>query len=83
VLRPFNRLCSPPGNGFVEILNGRLHDECLNEHSFTSHDKGLEAIEAWCTNLQCQVVLHEPQWHRTNGVCNPVRQDRKRSKLQP
>lgn len=26
----------PMQNGFVEIFNGRLRDECLNEHLFSS-----------------------------------------------
>ena len=26
----------PMQNGFVESFNGRLRDECLNEHLFTS-----------------------------------------------
>ena len=34
-------------NGFVESFNGRLRDECFNEHLFTNlrHARGL--IEAW------------------------------------
>ncbi len=34
-------------NGFVESFNGRLRDECLNEHLFANlrHARGL--IEAW------------------------------------
>lgn len=37
----------PMQNGFVESFNGRLRDECLNEHLFANlrHARGL--IEAW------------------------------------
>ena len=34
-------------NGFVESFNGRLRDECLNEHLFTNLKEAREIIEAW------------------------------------
>ena len=34
-------------NGFVESLNGRLRDECLNEHLFRSLSAARTIIEAW------------------------------------
>lgn len=34
-------------NGFVESFNGRLRDECLNEHLFTSYRHAREIISAW------------------------------------
>ena len=34
-------------NGFVEIFNGRLRDECLNEHLFISYLHAREIIEGW------------------------------------
>jgi len=37
----------PMQNGFVESFNGRLRDECLNEHLFTSYARAREVIEAW------------------------------------
>jgi putative transposase len=37
----------PMQNGFVESFNGRLRDECLNEHLFISLDEAREIIEAW------------------------------------
>jgi putative transposase len=33
--------------GFVESFNGRLRDECLNEHLFTSLPHAREVIEVW------------------------------------
>jgi len=37
----------PMQNGFVESFNGRLRDECLNEHLFTSYRHAREIIDNW------------------------------------
>lgn len=37
----------PQQNGFVESFNGRLRDECLNEHLFSSMSEARSLIEAW------------------------------------
>lgn len=37
----------PMQNGFVESFNGRLRDECLNEHLFTSYAHARRIINAW------------------------------------
>ena len=37
----------PMQNGFVESFNGRLRDECLNEHLFTNLNQAREIIEEW------------------------------------
>jgi len=37
----------PMQNGFVESFNGRLRDECLNEHLFTSLKEARDIIEDW------------------------------------
>src|SRR3954470_24882021 len=34
-------------NGFMESFNGRLRDECLNEHLFTKLNEARQIIEAW------------------------------------
>jgi len=37
---PFKRVrsnTSPMQNGFVESFNGRMRDECLNQHLFSSY----------------------------------------------
>ena len=36
-----------PWNAFIEAFNGRLRDECLNVHQFTSLADAKEKIEAW------------------------------------
>lgn len=37
----------PMQNGFVESFNGRLRDECLNEHLFRSLHHARKVIETW------------------------------------
>ena len=37
----------PMQNGFVESFNGRLRDECLNEHLFASLNEARQIIEEW------------------------------------
>lgn len=40
----------PMQNGFVESLNGRLRDECLNEHLFRTLPAARQIIEEWRTD---------------------------------
>jgi integrase-like protein len=40
----------PMQNGFVERFNGRLRDECLNEHPFANLKDACEIIEEWRTD---------------------------------
>ena len=37
----------PMQNGFVESFNGRLRDECLNEHLFSNLRHARQLIRAW------------------------------------
>ena len=37
----------PQQNGFMESFNGKLRDECLNEHVFSSLAEARRIIEAW------------------------------------
>ena len=37
----------PMQNGFVESFNGRLRDECLNEHLFANLTQARRIIEEW------------------------------------
>jgi putative transposase len=38
---------SPWENGYCESFNGRLRDECLNEHLFANLNEALQIIEEW------------------------------------
>ncbi len=37
----------PTQNGFIESFNGRLRDECLNEHLFANLPEARKIIEEW------------------------------------
>jgi putative transposase len=43
----FIRPGKPVENAFIESFHGRLRDECLNVHQFTSIDDAKTKIEAW------------------------------------
>jgi len=38
----------PNQNAYVESFNGRLRDDCLNEHWFTHLLHARTVIETWC-----------------------------------
>jgi len=38
---------NPIENSFIESFNGKLRDECLNEHWFISLEDAREIIESW------------------------------------
>ena len=37
----------PVQKAFIESFNGKMRDECLNEHGFISRREARETIEAW------------------------------------
>ena len=47
VLLRFIEPGKPNQNAYVESFNGRLRDECLNEHWFTSLANARSLIETW------------------------------------
>lgn len=56
----------PVQNGFVESLNDRLRDECLNEHMFRNLPTARRLIEEKEDGLQCLPAAHEPWRPRAN-----------------
>lgn len=50
----------PTQNGFVESLNGRFRDECLNEHLFRGMAAARRIIEEMEDRLQRAPAAHEP-----------------------
>jgi putative transposase len=55
----------PMQNGFVESLNGRFRDECLNEHMFRNLPRARRLIEEWRTDYNA----HRP--HTSLGGLTP------------
>ena len=55
----------PMQNGFVESLNGRFRDECLNEHMFRNLPRARQLIEEWRTDYNA----HRP--HTSLGGFTP------------
>ena len=43
----FSRLGKPTDNAFIESFDGRLREECLNQHWFTSLEDAKQTIEGW------------------------------------
>lgn len=64
----------PMQNGFVESFNGRLRDECLNEHMFANLNDARQIIEEWRIDYNTQPTAHEPQGAHTDRVRNPPQQ---------
>jgi putative transposase len=55
----------PMQNGFMESFNGKLRDECLNEHVFGSLGEARRLIEAW------RVDYNEMRPHSSLGYRTP------------
>ncbi len=47
VKRQFIRPGKPIENAYIESFNGRLREECLNQHAFRSLQEARERIEVW------------------------------------
>lgn len=47
VMLDYTRPGKPTDNGHIESFNGRLRDECLNQHIFDTLEEAREKIEAW------------------------------------
>jgi putative transposase len=58
----------PMQNGFVESINGRLGDECLNEHLFCQSQRDARDHRRLEDRLQHQPTALEPQRAHTNRV---------------
>ena len=54
----------PVQNAFIESFNGKLRDECLNEHWFLSLGEARETIEAWRRDYN-EVRPHSALGNRT------------------
>jgi putative transposase len=54
----------PVQNAFIESFNGKMRDECLNEHWFLSLGEARETIEAWRRDYN-EVRPHSALGNRT------------------
>ena len=54
----------PVQNAFIESFNGRMRDECLNEHWFTSLGEARETMEVWRRDYN-EVRPHSSLGNRT------------------
>jgi putative transposase len=54
----------PVQNAFIESFNGRMRDECLNEHWFVSLREARETIESWRRDYN-EVRPHSSLGNRT------------------
>jgi putative transposase len=43
----FSRPATPTDNPYIESFNGRLREECLNQHWFDSLEEAREILESW------------------------------------
>jgi len=70
----FIRPGKPVENAFIESFNGRLRDECLNVHQFTSIEDAKAKIEAWRLDYN-QRRPHSSLGHLTPNEYVARRQD--------
>ena len=62
----FIRPGRPVENCFIESFNGKLRDECLNQHHFASLAEAQQRIEAW------RQEYHTERPHRGLGQRTPA-----------
>ena len=53
------------------LLDGRLRDECLNEHLFAGLGRSAADHRGMEVRLQHNTPAHEPGWAHTQRVCSP------------
>jgi putative transposase len=62
----FSRPGKPTDNAFAESFNGRLRDECLNQHWFASLEEARQTIESW------RIEYNTERPHRALGQQTPA-----------
>ena len=60
----FSRPGKPTDNALIESFNGRLREECLNQHWFSSPDEARRLTKAWREDYN-RVRPHGALGHRT------------------
>jgi putative transposase len=78
----------PLQNAFIESFNGKMRDECLNEHWFRTLAEARQTIEAWRRDYN-QVRPHSSLGNRTPqeftgaGAALPPEPPRRKEENQP
>ena len=67
----------PTQNAFAESFNGRLRDECLNEHLFDGLNDARRIIEAW------RIDYNTVRPHTSLGGQSPMTYKRRLSRRRP
>jgi putative transposase len=62
----FSRPGKPTDNAFIESFNGRLRQECLNQHWFTSLEDARRTVEDW------RMEYNEVRPHSSLGNKTPI-----------
>jgi putative transposase len=57
---------TPTQNGYIESLNGKLRDECLNQHWFRSVAEARNIIKSW------RVEYNQERPHSSLGNKTPL-----------
>lgn len=73
----YTRPGKPTDNGHIESFNGRLRDECLNQHIFASLSDAQEKLERWREDYN----YHRP--HGALGWLTPAAYREKNCNQQP
>jgi putative transposase len=73
----FTRPGKPAENAFIESFNGRLRDECLNVHQFTSIEDAKAKIEAW------RIDYNQRRPHSSLGHLTPNEYAQQRQNQRP
>ena len=60
----FSRPGKATDNAFIEAINGRFRQECLNKNSFLSLDDAVEKLESWRKHYNGE-RLHSALGHLT------------------
>ena len=71
----FIRPGKPVENAFIESFNGRLRDECLNVHQFTSIDDAQGEDRSVARRLQSAPTAQLARTPDTERVCRPTSGD--------
>jgi putative transposase len=73
----FSRPGTPTDNGYIESFNGKLRDECLNQHLFTTIKDAKEKLEAW------RIDYNQNRPHSALGNLTPAEYERLHTNKKP